>query len=205
MTREELRRGIECLLFVSDGPLGAREMSLALDTPEELVAEAAADLVARDPSVSGIVVQAVAGGWQMVTSPEFAVAVARFVGKRAQRLSKAALETLAIVAYNQPCTQAEVEFVRGVDSTGVLKGLIDRGLVQEAGRKEGPGRPILYQTTQEFLVYFGLNSLADLPDQAELEARLADAPERMEAAAAGGPQEGAQLPLRHVEPAAPDA
>lgn len=200
MTREDLRRAIECLLFVSGGPLGAKEMSLALDTPEDIILQAAGELAARDPSLSGLRVQAVGGGWQMVTSPEFAIPVARFVGKRAQRLSKAALETAAIVAYNQPCTQPEVEAVRGVDSSGVLKSLVDRGLVAEAGRKDGPGRPILYETTQEFLVYFGLNALADLPDQDELEACMAAAQQRIEQEAAEQPQQDAQLPLIHIEP-----
>ncbi len=147
-------------------------MALALEVDEQAVAEAARELEQRAPEISGLQVKAVAGGWQTVTRPEYAVAVARFVGKRAQKLSKAALETLAILAYNQPSTQPEIEAIRGVDSSGVLKSLAERSLVKEAGRKEAAGRPILYETTDDFLVYFGLNSIQDMPDQSVLEAML---------------------------------
>ncbi len=169
LSADGIRRGVECLLFVSSSPLKAREMALALEVDEKLVAQAAGELASRDAAVSGLRVEEVAGGWMMVTSPEYAVAVARFVGKRAQKLSRAALECLAIVAYNQPCTGPEVEDIRGVDSTGVMKSLVEKGLVRELGRKEGPGRPVLYGTTEEFLVYFGLRSLDELPDQSVLE------------------------------------
>ncbi|MCC6483285.1 MAG: SMC-Scp complex subunit ScpB [Armatimonadetes bacterium] len=176
----EIRRAVECLLFVSGAPLGTRDLALALECEEASVVSAAEELAARDPEVSGLRVQQVAGGWQMVTRPEYALAVARFVGKRAQKLSKAALEALAILAYNQPSTQPEIEAIRGVDSSGVLKSLIERNLVKEAGRRDGPGRPILYETTDGFLVYFGLNSLDDLPDQSVLESMLAETQSRVE-------------------------
>lgn len=169
-----LRKGVECLLFISGSPLKAREMALALEADEKLVERAAQELVERDPEESGLVVQQVAGGYQMVTAPEYALTVARFVGKRAQKLSRAALETLAIIAYNQPCTLPEIEAVRGVDSSGVAKSLLDRGLIRELGRKDAPGRPLLLGTTDEFLIYFGLNSLEELPDQEALERVIAD-------------------------------
>lgn len=204
----DIRRAVECLLFISGGPLGARELSIALECDEALVSRAAQELMTRDPDDSGLRVQAVAGGWQMVTRPDYATVVARFVGKRAQKLSRAALETLAILAYNQPSTQPEIEALRGVDSSGVLKSLMERTLVKEAGRRDGPGRPILYETTDEFLVYFGLNSLEDLPDQNVLESMLAEARSQAD----DGPSEDASLddagipdstpshePLRDVE------
>lgn len=167
---DDIVRAVECLLFVSAGPVNCKEMAAAMEVDEDLVQQAAQELANRKPSQSGLRVEAVAGGWQMVTRPEYGIAVAKFVGKRAQKLSRAALEVLAIIAYNQPCTQPEMEAIRGVDSSGVLKSLLDRGLIRELGRKEAPGRPILYGVTDEFLVYFGLNSLEDLPDQSTLEA-----------------------------------
>ena len=101
---------------------------------------------------------------QLTTAPEMAEAVERFLGLEAtSRLSKAALETLAIVAYQQPVTRPYIEGVRGVSSDGVMKSLLGKGLVQEVGRAEGPGRPILYGTAPDFLQHFGLNSLTELP------------------------------------------
>ena len=172
MTSENIRGAVECLLFVSGSPLGTREMALAVEADEALVEQAARELSERGSGMWGLMVQQVAGGWQMVTRPEHAMTVARFVGKRAQKLSRAALETLAIVAYNNPCTQPEVEAIRGVDSSGVMKSILERGLIRELGRKDAPGRPILYGTTDEFLIYFGLNSLNDLPDQSVLAANV---------------------------------
>lgn len=174
LSLDDIRRGVECLLFVSPTPLTAREMALALEVDEALVERASRELVSRDPSQSGLMVREVAGGFQMATRPEYAVAVARFVGKRAQKLSRAALECLAIIAYNQPCTLPEVDAIRGVDSSGVVKSLLDKGLIRELGRKDAPGRPVLYGTTEEFLVYFGLKSLDDLPDQAVLEQMVSE-------------------------------
>lgn len=174
MTPEEVRGAVECLLFASASPVGAADMSAALEVSEAEVEQAARELSKRDGQTSGLLVEKVAGGWQLVTRPEYGRAVARFVGKRAQKLSRAALEVLAIVAYNNPCTQAEVESIRGVDSSGVLKNLIERGMVKESGRKEAVGRPILFGVTEGFLVYFGLNSLDDLPDAAALEKMLED-------------------------------
>ncbi len=105
----------------------------------------------------------VAGGYQLRTRPEFAEVVSAFLRPASQRLSRQALETLAIVAYQQPITLAEIEAVRGVHSDAVLKTLVERELVSEAGRKEAPGRPRLYQTTEYFLKHFGLADLSELP------------------------------------------
>ena len=110
-----------------------------------------------------------AGGWRLATHPDAAESVKRFVlSSRHARLTKAALETLSIVAYKQPVTRHQISAIRGVDSDGVLRALVDRGLVEETGREETPGRPVLYGTTSEFLERLGLDSLASLPPLAPL-------------------------------------
>jgi segregation and condensation protein B len=111
----------------------------------------------------------VAGGWRLYTNPEAAPAVERFVlSSRHGRLTKAALETLAIVVYKQPVTRHQISAIRGVNSEGVLRALVDRGLLAEVGREEGPGRPVLYGTTADVLERLGLASVGDLPPLAPL-------------------------------------
>src|SRR5205814_474078 len=118
---------------------------------------------------SGIVLREIAGGWRLLTSPVAAPYVRQFVlSNRHARLTKASLETLAIVAYKQPVTRHQVSSIRGVDSDGVLRSLQDRGLVVEVGREDGPGRPVLYGTTPEFLERLGLPSITALPSLAPL-------------------------------------
>jgi segregation and condensation protein B len=120
-------------------------------------------------SGSGLALRKIAGGWRLYTHPDTADAVERFVlSSRHSRLTKAALETLAIVAYKQPVTRHQVSAIRGVNTEGVLKALVDRGLLSEVGHDQGPGRPILYGTTPEFLERLGLDSVADLPSLAPL-------------------------------------
>ncbi len=115
----------------------------------------------------------IAGGYQMATRPEWADLVARLMeDRRSQRLSRAALETLAIIAYRQPVIRPDIDAIRGVNSDSAIKTLLERDLVTIAGRHEGPGRPLLYRTTPAFLKYFGLHSLADLPEPTELAALL---------------------------------
>jgi len=163
-------RALEALFFVSDEPLTASVLAQALDldrrTVEALCDRLAADLEARG---SGLVLRNVAGGWRLYTHPDVAPVVEQFVlSSRQARLTKAALETLAIVAYKQPVTRHQVSGIRGVNSDGVLRALVDRGLIEEAGRDETPGRPVLYATTPEFLERLGLPSLASLPSLAPL-------------------------------------
>jgi len=112
---------------------------------------------------SGLQLVQIAGGWQLSTRPDYAEAVGRMLARGSTRLSRAALETLAIIAYRQPITQPEIEAVRGVSAAGVVKTLLDRRLIAEAGRKQAAGRPILYVTTHDFLHYFALSGLDDLP------------------------------------------
>jgi len=155
---------IECLLFVSGEPISPKDLSKITEAAEEDVYAAVRALRDRYAAgTSALQVVEIAGGFQLSTRPEFSASVAKLLAPRANRLSRPALETVTIVAYQQPCTQAEIEAIRGVASDAVLKTLLDRELVREAGRKQTPGRPILYATTEGFLHYFGLNDLADLP------------------------------------------
>jgi segregation and condensation protein B len=158
---------LEALLFVAPGAVTAAQLAAALDIPtaeveqglEELEAEYQANWQNR-----GLRLQRHRGRVQLTTAGETAGWVERFLGLEASsRLSRAALETLAIVAYQQPVTRPQIEAIRGVSSDGVIKSLLSKGLVTEAGRAEAVGRPILFCTTPEFLQYFGLNSLEQLP------------------------------------------
>ncbi|MDE2125881.1 MAG: SMC-Scp complex subunit ScpB [Armatimonadetes bacterium] len=154
----------EGLLFAADRPLTVEEVAAALET-EPWLTEDVLRAVRRhlDSTGSGLQLLQIAGGWQLATRPEHAPVIARLSQQSAQRLSRAALETLSIVAYHAPVTIPEIEAVRGVSSGSVLKTLLDRGLIIEQGRKDAPGRPVLYVTTDEFLHYFGLATLDDLP------------------------------------------
>jgi segregation and condensation protein B len=163
-------RALEALFFVSDEPLTASVLAQSLDLERRTV-EAMCDQLQRDLEArsSGLVLRNVAGGWRLFTHPDAAATVERFVlSSRQARLTKAALETLAIVAYKQPVTRHQVGAIRGVNSDGVLRALVDRGLIEEAGRDEAPGRPLLYATTPQFLERLGLPSLAALPSLAPL-------------------------------------
>jgi segregation and condensation protein B len=163
-------RALEALLFVSDEPLAATVIAQAIGidrpTADAMCERLAEDLERRR---SGLVLRSVAGGWRLFTHPDTQAVVERFIlSSRQARLTKASLETLAIVAYKQPVTRHQVGSIRGVNSDGVLRALTDRGLIEEAGRDEGPGRPLLYGTTPRFLERLGLPSLAALPSLAPL-------------------------------------
>ncbi len=154
---------IEALLFVASEPVTIGQLATALETSSAEVERALQDLDASFLT-RGLRLQRFSGRVQMTTAPDAAGAIERFLGLEAtSHLSRAALETLAIIAYQQPVTRPQVDSVRGVNSDGVMKSLLSKGLIQVGGRAEGPGRPILYSTTTEFLQYFGLNSLAELP------------------------------------------
>ncbi len=164
------QRALEAVLFVADEPLSSSVLAQLMDTDRRTVDRLIEDLVERlESSGSGLVLRRVAGGWRLYTHPEAAAVVERYVlSSRHSRLTRAALETLAIVAYKQPVTRHQVSAIRGVDADGVLKALVDRGLLAEVGREEGPGRPVLYGTTPEILERLGLNSIGDLPSLAPL-------------------------------------
>lgn len=163
----DLLASLEALLFVAPGAATPAQLAAALEltTPEiergldELESLYRAAIPAR-----GLRLQRYRGRVQLTTTPAAASAVERFLGLEASsRLSRAALETLAIILYRQPVTRPQIDAVRGVNSDGVLKSLLLKGLAQEVGRAEAPGRPILYSTTPECLQYFGLSSLSELP------------------------------------------
>ena len=155
---------VECLLFVAGEPLTIAEMARALKC-EELEAEGALRelQLGMGEDGRGLQVVMIAGGYQLSTRPEFAEPIGRLLARGGTKLSRASLETAAIIAYRQPITQPEIEAVRGVGCASVLKTLMDRGLIAEAGRRPGVGRPILYSTTRDFLHYFGLSDLSELP------------------------------------------
>lgn len=154
---------IEALLFVADEPASMKVLAAALQVTEGQVEQGLEILEARLEERGSLRLVQLAGGFQLGTKPEFAPLVANFLKPQRQRLSKSLMEVLAIVAYNQPMTMAEIEQVRGVQSDYSVRALVERRLIQDVGRKPVPGRPVLYGTTQEFLHQFKLNDLKDLP------------------------------------------
>jgi len=166
MDKRKLKSIVESLLFVNENPLSVAEIAKLLDVERGLIKEVIEELknsyVERQ---AGIEIITVAGGYQMCSAKYNAEWVKKFYkDKFKQRLSNAALETLAIIAYRQPVTKLEIESIRGVNSDGVVRSLLEIGLIKISGRKEVIGRPFLYSTTKKFLEHFGLNSLRDLPD-----------------------------------------
>jgi segregation and condensation protein B len=166
----DAERILEAVLFLADEPMTSASLAQVIERPRAEVEGILAELAGSyDRRGSGLIVRRVAGGWRLFTHPDVAAYVERFVlSSRHSRLTKAALETLAIVAYKQPVTRHQVSSIRGVNSEGVIRALVDRGLVREVGRDEGPGRAVLYGTTPEFLERLGVASLADLPPIAPL-------------------------------------
>ena len=167
-----LKAIIEAAIYITDEPLTAEQIASAVEQPLDFVKEILQQLVNEYAAPDrGLSVRELAGGYKMSTKPEFHESIRQFV-KRLQpplKLSLPALETLAVIAYKQPITAPEVLEIRGVQGAGVLKTLLDRKLIAAAGRKNVLGKPILYKTTREFLIQFGLNSLAELPTLKEFE------------------------------------
>jgi segregation and condensation protein B len=165
---------LEALLFIAPGAVTPIQLAVAIGLPAREV-EKGLEQLESQLAGHGIRLQHHHGRVQLTTAPEIAPVVEHFLGLEAtSHLSRAALETLAIVAYQQPVTRPEIDVIRGVNSDGVLKSLLSKGLIQEAGRAERPGRPILYITTSDFLGHFGLSSLQELPplqDQANDETK----------------------------------
>lgn len=161
---------IEAMLFVSGEPIALASMKGVLDMPESDIKQAVDELIAEYKERDrGIIIIEIAEGYQMATNPLYAKLLRKFTSTAASnKLSMPALETLAIVAYKQPLIKAEVEQIRGVNSDGVIKSLLDKRLIRIVGQKEAPGKPMLYGTTKEFLQYFGLKDLTELPTLREL-------------------------------------
>jgi segregation and condensation protein B len=160
---------LEALLFVAAEPVTTAQLAAALDVAPSVVERGLHELDASLAS-RGLRLQRHAGRFQLTTAPELAELIERFLGLEATtHLSRAALETLAIVAYQQPVTRPQIDAIRGVNSDSMMKSLLHKGLILESGRADGPGRPILYSTSPEFLQHFGLNSILEMPPLAKPE------------------------------------
>ena len=180
---EELKRIVEALLFASPDPLSVRRIrSVVPGLETEQVLETLAELKSDYAGASrSFQIVEIGGGYQLTTKADYALWVGKLVETRGkQRLSRAALETLAIVAYKQPALRATLEGIRGVNVDGVLRTLMERDLVRIVGRADGPGRPLLFGTTRDFLMQFGLSKLADLPGIEEIEDLVGQASETPE-------------------------
>lgn len=167
--RRDLRRAAEALLLVTEDPLDPTLLAQLLEVSVEVVHELCTELAAEyDATDRGFQLVNVAGGWRYQTHPDLAPYVERFVLEgQSSRLSNAALETLAIVAYKQPISRAQIAAIRGVNADGVMRTLTQRGYIDEAGRDPGPGQAILYGTTPLFLEKLGLNDIDELPPLGE--------------------------------------
>jgi len=170
LSEDRVRTVLESVLFVADKPLSLDQLFEATGIDRERLQEGLEKLTGTyREGISGIVLTEVAGGWQFRTDASSGEYVRRFLRVKPQRLTRAAVETLAIVAYRQPITRPEIEEIRGVDCGAVLKALLDRRLLKILGKKEEVGRPILYGTTREFLEFFALKDLASLPTLREFQ------------------------------------
>ena len=166
LEQAQLSGAIEAMLFVTDEPVGVIELADMLEADPKLVEQALVDLREKlEREQRGIQLREVAGGWRLYTHPAYHDLVEKYVlSWDTRKLSQAAMETLAIVAYLQPCTRAGVASVRGVNSDSSINSLVEKGLIREAGQADAPGNPTLYATTRGFLEKFGLRSVSDLPN-----------------------------------------
>jgi segregation and condensation protein B len=170
LSAQQIRNVLESLLFVAPEVLSVDQLFESTGIDREKIAKALGELQGdRREGLSGVVLHEVAGGWQFRTAPESSEYVRRFLKVKPQRLTRAGLETLAIIAYRQPVTRPEIEDIRGVDSGAVLKALLDRRLIKIVGKKDEVGRPILYGSTREFLEFFALKDLNALPTLREFQ------------------------------------
>jgi len=168
---DNLKAVVEALVFVSEVPLSlSKIMEIIGDSEREKIEGVVSDLIREyDEREGGISLIEVAGGYQFRTKERCAPWIRRLKAVRPKALSQAALETIAVIAYRQPVIKSEIEKVRGVDVSGILRGLMEKNLVRIVGRRDVPGRPIIYGTTKKFLEVFGLKELSDLPTLKELE------------------------------------
>jgi len=178
MTNEERKAALEAIIYAADEPATIEQLATALGD-EKLAVQASLDELVASYAVEerGVEVRAVAGGYKMYTKPQHHDVVRRFIKslRPPLRLTMPALETLAVIAYKQPVTAPEIGEIRSVNTSGVLKTLLDKRLITTAGRKEVIGRPILYKTSKEFLMRFGLSDLDELPSLKEFEALAREA------------------------------
>ncbi len=162
MEQNQVKKVVECLFFVANSPLTIKQLAELAAADNNQVSQAIAELC-LEYEQRGFNLQPIAGGWQFMTDKEFAPQIEKLYRPKMQQLSKAAMETLAIIAYKQPITRAEVAAIRQVDVDSIVTKLLEKGLIKDLGRRIGPGRAMLYGTSEEFLHFFGLNSLNDLP------------------------------------------
>ncbi len=204
LSHEHLRGLLEALIFASDKPMKHSELARLASAPPKQVKELLSELKASY-STRGIILDEVAGGWLFRTNAQYAPFVRELTGGRPVRLSRAQIETLAIAAYRQPITRPEIDEIRGVDSGATLKLLLERDLLRILGKKDEPGRPLLYGTTTHFLEFFNMKSLKDLPTLREF-TELSDESLRVAEAEveASGPPTTPYLPPKDA-PAAPEA
>jgi len=169
---DDLKNIIESLLFVAEEPLGIEQIKQVLSLPDtKMIRQTLTELITDYEGRQGaFTLHEVAGGYQFRSRPEYVPWIKRLLQPKPSRLSKAALETLAIIAYKQPMIRSDIEHLRGVDCGGVLRMLLERKLIRVLGRKEIPGRPLIYATTKQFLQVFDLKNLKDLPSPKEIEA-----------------------------------
>lgn len=180
MTGQPLKSVVESLLFISDVPLTIDRLCAILEESERRDVQTAVELLREEYAQDGrgICLAEVAGGYQLRSRPENADYIRRLIRGKTFKFSRSALETLAMIAYRQPITRAEVEYLRGVDTGGVLKTLLEKKMIRIIGKKDIPGKPLIYGTTREFLEVFNLPDLASLPtlkDIHELAEQYADA------------------------------
>jgi len=167
---ENIKNIIESLLFVADGPLSVERIKLVLETDTGEIRTALQALAQEYESRSGgFLLRQIADGYQICTRPEYSRWITRLIRPTSFHLSKAALETLAIIAYKQPVMRSDIEHIRGVECGGILRMLLERKIIRVLGRKEIPGRPLIYATTKQFLEIFDLKNLKDLPTPKEIE------------------------------------
>ncbi len=170
MERDTLKAIIEALLFVSDKPIDLDKFKEVIGEEKSKIRDALYEMIEEyQSSTKGIEIVEVAGGYQMRTKSDFSEYIKNFLQMKPARLSRPAMETLAIIAYRQPITRSEIEYIRGVDSGGILRALLERKLIRIVGKKDVPGRPLLYGTTREFLELFGLSNIKDLPTLKDLD------------------------------------
>ena len=161
---EKLKSAMESILFVSSEPMDEKKLAQLLEIKPKEAREIGDELIKEyEARNAGFKVLKVAGGYFFAVAPEMSEYVRQLYKPKYTSLSNASLETLAVVAYQQPVTRAEIEKIRGVNSDKIVSNLTEKGLIKELGKKEAPGRPSLYGTTREFLLYFGINSLDELP------------------------------------------
>ncbi len=212
MEREELKAVIENVLFAADQPVSVGQLQdLFAETTEKAVLKSALDELVREYQSRNLQLMEVAEGYQLMTRRDYSDWVRKFMKlDKTAKLSQPSLDTLAIIAYKQPLTKAEVEEIRGVDSSGVVRTLLEKKIIAPSGRKKVPGRPIMYRTTRKFLEYFGLMDLKDLPTLEDFkESELAEGQEQSDQISLTFDDQAlpgdAEVEAQPAEPSDPDA